>query len=1475
MICPKCGRPVTEAAVICSGCDFILDTGFLGEEILDEEKTLRPGRGGVDPAMFNLADAVILGDIDDTAQSFETSDSGFHVRESTGARLYVSGRSQALLAPDAIPAIIQAASSSGVRLTPFERHVLTFIDGSRPVETIRQIAGLDESEVKTALATLADKGVVEVVGRALVELGEDASPRLPRRPQNRGLLRRQIAGAFGPVEDEADAALEEAFRTQTGLSPLNADELAPSGDNGDDDDDVFSSEGSDEGFVSEGETNELESLASSSTPVVAKERRAPTTSFVPVSRTADPPPLSRESDDGFDEFGGASAFGATRRVTLRAVGSSSDLSNLSDLDASDMSAELASPTGKDAAALPPTKDHESVASLTPDDGVQMRASASFDVELASGAEHERVPPRSALSELGDLDDDDIDMPGMGSTAIARIANSALGFPVGRRVGGREARTQASIRIDGDRSRQLLSEAVDASPGEDLFSSLAHAPSLPSEPRPPFLSSSASGIEASGEADDFSGDEYSDEGEATATPLVRTPTALVSVGGRGATDSLLSELAARPDAVDEEEIDTGVVHRRPNANAKGFPKASEVFARPPLGSDPSRAAVRPSTEPSLDLSLRESDSDLLGSSLMRSAAEVDFAGDDPLLKSDAPTGPVSGADFVAPSVDVPSSLVVDDVAFDDPFAGDLSDDDAPTAIRPPGAFLRPLNDAREPEPAGTAKPDQALTSGDRAQRADALPDVAHERPAESDDGLSLDDLLADDEPGSLEEAEAPMPSPTSRPASRRVVAVPERPRTHAAPAAASASSLASQSPAPELSDDDDPALSGLIEGMADLSVLRLAPDRSHEEAFASPPLRRDIASEMGPDTLGVRSDVFTSSPGDAVSPTSGAGHATEPQAMPSAQADSDDASARTQLLRPLSSQRAARRVEHPADAPVGLPRRGLRIGVADSAEHTALRDVPIRDDDAADSHENEGSKRRPSVISSARALALDDDDDDDDDEPRLAEDSERTIGRAREPEPPSLEAQGGDSADEAFDDEMPTGAVEANPAKPSTSMHFDESGMSSIDSLLSEDSEDDAALESEGEEFVEEPSGETEAGGRDSPYSPAMARRQLSSSVELISDDAVVRGRRVDPSSIVAAVQRDVLSEQESEPNVEISALHQGDSGYEGSSESDPGDSFEESTGHYDSAGGAVGSAASEYPLPPSLVEGAPSLDDGAADPEATAYVQHPASHLISSAHENADENASGWSGEGTANVASLTRGESTGIETRGESIQQKKAPAVAGGARRGNSPALSSEESRDPRVAGRKGPAPRGAVGTSRSAIEDEEALSRQGRGRGTSSGDDLRAKARRHFDQALRDQEEGRDSRARMNAKLASVYDPHNEEYRAAVEQWGGEARRPATQSSKPREVELYEEAQRLESEDEIDAAIVLLREGIGINPHIAAFHNRLGVILAVRKHEYAEAAASVRRAVELEPDNLHYKSNYGKIVSKAKMKGHLSGPP
>jgi tetratricopeptide (TPR) repeat protein len=145
-----------------------------------------------------------------------------------------------------------------------------------------------------------------------------------------------------------------------------------------------------------------------------------------------------------------------------------------------------------------------------------------------------------------------------------------------------------------------------------------------------------------------------------------------------------------------------------------------------------------------------------------------------------------------------------------------------------------------------------------------------------------------------------------------------------------------------------------------------------------------------------------------------------------------------------------------------------------------------------------------------------------------------------------------------------------------------------------------------------------------------------------------------------------------------------------------------------------------------------------------------------------------------------------------------------------------------------------------------------------------MREKARALFDDAMRDFQAGRVGAARMNAKLAAIYDPGNEEYRHALDQWD---RAPTGRKSPvvPREVVLYERAQEAESEGDIDRALDLLREGIAVNPDVPAIHNRLGVLLALQKRDYEAAAAAIQRAIELEPDNLHYRNNLGKIVARA----------
>ena len=69
------------------------------------------------------------------------------------------------------------------------------------------------------------------------------------------------------------------------------------------------------------------------------------------------------------------------------------------------------------------------------------------------------------------------------------------------------------------------------------------------------------------------------------------------------------------------------------------------------------------------------------------------------------------------------------------------------------------------------------------------------------------------------------------------------------------------------------------------------------------------------------------------------------------------------------------------------------------------------------------------------------------------------------------------------------------------------------------------------------------------------------------------------------------------------------------------------------------------------------------------------------------------------------------------------------------------------------------------------------------------------------------------------------------------------------------------------------MLERGADMYPDIAAIQNRLGVLLAIHKRQYDRASAFIQRAIELDPQNLHYKSNLGKILSKKRNRNDSEG--
>lgn len=233
--CPKCGRETQDDAVICGGCDFILDSSFLGDDIMDAERDHRvkasakasakvqsssskpsspkakgkrrakprgtpPGvtdksRAAPDALESWAADSLILGDLDDDeVASFHASDTGLAQREVTMARMYVGGSIQALLMPDAIPEVAPDVTFESVKLTPFERHVLELVNGKRPVARIKAKARLKDDDFQTALALLADKGFLRLKGRA---------KKVKKKPPGRAP---QIADEDGTLVAEAPSA---------------------------------------------------------------------------------------------------------------------------------------------------------------------------------------------------------------------------------------------------------------------------------------------------------------------------------------------------------------------------------------------------------------------------------------------------------------------------------------------------------------------------------------------------------------------------------------------------------------------------------------------------------------------------------------------------------------------------------------------------------------------------------------------------------------------------------------------------------------------------------------------------------------------------------------------------------------------------------------------------------------------------------------------------------------------------------------------------------------------------------------------------------------------------------------------------------------------------------------------------------------------------------------------------------------------
>lgn len=211
MECPKCGRAVAPGAFFCPACEYILDTSFLGEDITDDERDQRSKSTSSlrspkavktleKPVDFG-EDAIILGNGQGDYSDFSSKDAGM-TREVTHARFYIGGNTAAILHVDSVPEISPGLLNGSIKMSPFERHVLGFINGKRSIGRIQKKSAMEDSEFKTSVAMLADKGIIRLRTTKKRKKTDNGPSSLPSRSE----VSRVAPAPSSPVADRTVVA---------------------------------------------------------------------------------------------------------------------------------------------------------------------------------------------------------------------------------------------------------------------------------------------------------------------------------------------------------------------------------------------------------------------------------------------------------------------------------------------------------------------------------------------------------------------------------------------------------------------------------------------------------------------------------------------------------------------------------------------------------------------------------------------------------------------------------------------------------------------------------------------------------------------------------------------------------------------------------------------------------------------------------------------------------------------------------------------------------------------------------------------------------------------------------------------------------------------------------------------------------------------------------------------------------------------
>lgn len=175
MKCRKCGHGNKEGDWVCSRCEYVLDTSFLGADILNE----RTSDGVVDdaspPPLEELSfggDSLILGRLgegDAAIESIVTDRTGGFLSvqsdASAPAAVYITAEISRLIVPGRVLRHTPDGDARRDMLSPFELAVFDLVDGVRTLADVQDAAGLSHNDLCIAVAMLHDKAVVEAAPR--------------------------------------------------------------------------------------------------------------------------------------------------------------------------------------------------------------------------------------------------------------------------------------------------------------------------------------------------------------------------------------------------------------------------------------------------------------------------------------------------------------------------------------------------------------------------------------------------------------------------------------------------------------------------------------------------------------------------------------------------------------------------------------------------------------------------------------------------------------------------------------------------------------------------------------------------------------------------------------------------------------------------------------------------------------------------------------------------------------------------------------------------------------------------------------------------------------------------------------------------------------------------------------------------------------------------------------------------------------